>query len=94
MFLPTVFFIRSVFTLQYVLSVLKFTYPTVFQGWLTLVGVLILKFLAMKRQLDVTVLDKTTAMSLLPHCLYFLGAIVAGSKALAALVSKLKLQFK
>ncbi|KDR15012.1 transmembrane protein 241-like isoform X4 [Zootermopsis nevadensis] len=39
----------------------------------------------MKKQLDVTVLDKTTAINLLPHCLYFLGAIVAGSKALATL---------
>jgi hypothetical protein len=76
------------FILQYVLSVLKFTYPTVFQGWQTLVGVLILKYLTMKKQLDVTVLDKATAISLLPHCLYFLGAIVAGSKALAILVSK------
>ncbi|XP_021928332.1 transmembrane protein 241-like isoform X3 [Zootermopsis nevadensis] len=70
---------------EYVLSVLKFTYPTVFQGWQTLVGVLILKCLTMKKQLDVTVLDKTTAINLLPHCLYFLGAIVAGSKALATL---------
>jgi hypothetical protein len=80
------------FVLQYVLSVLKFTYPTVFQGWQTLVGVLILKFLTMKKQLDVTIMDKATAVSLLPHCLYFLGAIVAGSKALAALVSKLKVR--
>jgi hypothetical protein len=45
----------------------------------------------MKRQIDVTVLDKTTAINLLPHCLYFLGAIVAGSKALATLVSKLQI---
>jgi hypothetical protein len=71
--------------------VLKFTYPTVFQGWQTLVGVLILKYLTMKKWLHVTALDKATAISLLPHCLYFLGAIVAGSKALATLVSKIKL---
>jgi hypothetical protein len=48
----------------------------------------------MKKRLDVTVLDKTTAINLLPHCLYFLGAIVAGSKALATLVSKLKLHWQ
>lgn len=79
------------FILQYVLSVLKFTYPTVFQGWQTLVCVLILKYLTLKKQLDVAVLDKSTAISLLPHCFYFLGAIVAGSKALATLVSTIKL---
>jgi hypothetical protein len=79
------------FILQYVLSVLKFTYPTIFQGWQTLVCVLILKYLTLKKQLDVAVLDKSTAISLLPHCLYFLGAIVAGSKALATLVSIIKL---
>lgn len=73
------------------LSILKFTYPTVFQGWQTLVGVLILKYLTLKKQLDVAVLDKSTAISLLPHCLYFVGAIVAGSKALATLVSTVKL---
>lgn len=87
-----VFFLLDVplFILQYVLSVLKFTYPTVFQGWQTLVCVLILKYLTLKKQLDVAVLDKSTAISLLPHCLYFLGAIVAGSKALATLVSTIK----
>lgn len=89
-----VYIVSLFFTLQYVLSVLKFTYPTVFQGWQTLVGVLILKFLTMKKRLDVTVLDKTAAMNLLPHCLYFLGAIVAGSKALTTLVSKSKLHWQ
>ena len=73
------------------LSVLKFTYPTVFQGWQTLVCVLILKYLTLKKQLDVAVLDKSAAISLLPHCLYFLGAIVAGSKALSTIVSTIKL---
>jgi len=67
-----------------------FTYPTVFQGWQTLVSVLILKYLTLKKQLDVAVLDKSTAISLLTHCLYFLGAIVAGSKAVATLVSTIK----
>ncbi|XP_069692638.1 UDP-N-acetylglucosamine transporter TMEM241 homolog isoform X1 [Periplaneta americana] len=80
-----VLFVSAIFVNKYVLSVLKFTYPTIFQGWQTLVGVLILKFLTMKKQLDVTLLDKATVINLLPHCLYFLGAIVAGSKALAAL---------
>lgn len=80
-----VLFVSAIFANKYVLSVLKFTYPTVFQGWQTLVGVLILKFLTMKKRLDVAVLDKTTAINLLPHSIYFLGAIVAGSKALTTL---------
>lgn len=80
-----VLFVSAIFVNKYVLSVLMFTYPTVFQGWQTLVCVLILKYLTLKKQLDVAVLDKSTAISLLPHCLYFLGAIVAGSKALATL---------
>ncbi|XP_066480885.1 UDP-N-acetylglucosamine transporter TMEM241 isoform X2 [Tiliqua scincoides] len=32
------FYLASCFTNKYVLSVLKFTYPTLFQGWQTLVG--------------------------------------------------------
>ncbi|XP_053571844.1 transmembrane protein 241 [Bombina bombina] len=36
------FFLASYFTNKYVLSVLKFTYPTLFQGWQTLVGGLLL----------------------------------------------------
>ncbi|XP_053106772.1 transmembrane protein 241 isoform X8 [Hemicordylus capensis] len=32
------FYLTSYFTNKYVLSVLKFTYPTLFQGWQTLVG--------------------------------------------------------
>ncbi|XP_023713086.1 transmembrane protein 241 isoform X5 [Cryptotermes secundus] len=39
----------------------------------------------MKKRLDVTALDKTAVIDLLPHSLYFLGAIVAGSKALTTL---------
>ncbi|PSN55260.1 hypothetical protein C0J52_05838 [Blattella germanica] len=84
-FIYVFLFVAAIFVNKYVLSVLKFTYPTVFQGWQTLVGVIILKFLSMKKQLDVTVLDRVTAINLLPHCVYFLGAIVAGSKALASL---------
>ncbi|KAJ9584454.1 hypothetical protein L9F63_021208 [Diploptera punctata] len=78
-------FVAAIFVNKYVLSVLKFTYPTVFQGWQTLVGVIILKGLSVKKQLDVALLDRVTALNLLPHCFYFLGAIVAGSKALATL---------
>ncbi|XP_072708735.1 UDP-N-acetylglucosamine transporter TMEM241 isoform X6 [Ciconia boyciana] len=36
------FYLASCFTNKYVLSVLKFTYPTLFQGWQTLVGGLLL----------------------------------------------------
>ena len=46
-----------------------------------------MKGLSMRKQLDVVLLDRVTALNLLPHCFYFLGAIVAGSKALATIVS-------
>ncbi|MEE6464241.1 hypothetical protein FKM82_006217 [Ascaphus truei] len=36
------FYLASYFTNKYVLSVLKFTYPTLFQGWQTFVGGLLL----------------------------------------------------
>ncbi|XP_066992350.1 UDP-N-acetylglucosamine transporter TMEM241 homolog [Anabrus simplex] len=81
----TFLFVSTIFVNKYVLSVLRFTYPTVFQAWQTLVGAVILKYLTMKKKLDVTLLDKAAAFQLLPHCIFFVGAIVAGSKALSKL---------
>ncbi|XP_017322410.1 transmembrane protein 241 isoform X3 [Ictalurus punctatus] len=37
-----IFFVGSCFSNKYVLSVLKFTYPTLFQGWQTCIGALLL----------------------------------------------------
>ncbi|KAG8224715.1 hypothetical protein J437_LFUL004884 [Ladona fulva] len=72
---------------RYVLSILKFTYPTVFQGWQTLVSVLILKLITWKSKakLEVNPLDRKATINMLPHFLFYVGSIVAGSKALASL---------
>lgn len=77
------------YSLQYVLSVLKFTYPTIFQGWQTLVGGILLRVLLSNKCLSVstTELDKPGFISLLPSFLFFSAGIVASSKALANLVS-------
>lgn len=79
--------------LQYVLSVLNFTYPTIFQGWQTLVGGLLLRVLLSNKCLSVssTELDKPGFISLLPSFLFFSAGIVASSKALAGLVSSWQL---
>ncbi|GLG96827.1 Uncharacterized protein GBIM_03725 [Gryllus bimaculatus] len=81
----TFLLISTIFINKYVLSVLKFTYPTVFQAWQTLIGAVILKYLTVKKKLDVSCLDRSSATHLLPHCVFFVGAIVAGSKALSRL---------
>ena len=76
------------FTLnKYVLSVLNFTYPTIFQGWQVLVGGLLLKLATYSGRcsLSITSLDKPGFTSLVPHFLFFTGLIVSGSKALANL---------
>ncbi|XP_046997820.1 transmembrane protein 241-like isoform X1 [Schistocerca americana] len=78
-------FVSTVFINKYVLSVLSFTYPTVFQAWQTLVGAVIFKYLNAKKMLDVVPLDRSAALQLLPHCVFFVGGIVAGSKALSKL---------
>ncbi|XP_046397910.1 transmembrane protein 241-like [Ischnura elegans] len=82
-----ILFTTTIFVNKYVLSILKFTYPTVFQGWQTLVGVVILKFLTWKGKpkLVVTPLDKNGTISILPHVIFYVGSIVAGSKALSSL---------
>nr|CAD7408538.1 unnamed protein product [Timema poppensis] len=39
----------------------------------------------MMNKLEVAALDKNMIISLLPHCIFFVGAIISGSKALAVL---------
>ena len=82
------FLIMYFYFFQYVLSVLKFTYPTIFQGWQTLVGGILLRVLLSNKCLSVstTELDKPGFISLLPSFLFFSAGIVASSKALANLV--------
>ncbi|KAK3878854.1 hypothetical protein Pmani_000514 [Petrolisthes manimaculis] len=82
-----ILFGSAVFVNKYVLSVLNFTYPTIFQGWQTLVGGLLLRVLLSNKCLSVsaTDLDKPGFISLLPSFLFFSAGIVASSKALAGL---------
>ena len=75
---------------QYVLSVLGFTYPTIYQGWQTFLGVIILKILLYKskkyKKVTLTPLDKAGFISLLPSFLFYVAGIVASSKALTFMV--------
>ncbi|XP_034249597.1 transmembrane protein 241-like [Thrips palmi] len=73
----------SIHVNKFILSVLRFTYPTVFQGWQTFVAVIIMRIL-MFENLSAVVCLKSFC-SHLPLFLSFVGAIVAGSKALSYL---------
>jgi len=77
----------SLFMNKYVLSVLGFKYPTIFQGWQMLAGFIIYKILTVfsKDKFSITHLDKPGIVSLLPGFLFFTASIIAGSKALAGL---------
>lgn len=80
-----VILVLGLFTNKYVLSVLGFRYPTIFQGWQTLCGLLLYKILtvAAKSNFKVTPIDRPALISLLPGFLFFTTSIIAGSKALA-----------
>lgn len=76
----------SFFLNKYVLSVLGFQFPMVFQGWQTLVGFIVLKLTNNPRccfYYNVPTLDRSGFVSLLPNFLFFTTSIIAGSKALA-----------
>ncbi|XP_059484532.1 transmembrane protein 241-like [Neocloeon triangulifer] len=81
-------FVLSIFINKYVLSVLNFTYPTIFQGWQTLVGVIVLKIFVIcssNKVWQVTRLERHDFLLLVPHFIFYVSAIVAGSKALSKL---------
>uniref|UniRef100_A0A8C0HVV2 Transmembrane protein 241 n=1 Tax=Balaenoptera musculus TaxID=9771 RepID=A0A8C0HVV2_BALMU len=67
-------YLASYLTNKYVLSVLKFTYPTLFQGWQTLIGGLLLH-----------VSSRSDVLTWLPASVLFVGIICAGSRALSRL---------
>lgn len=73
---------------QFVLSELKFTVPTVFQGWQTLSCVILLTILIKfnKVKNDLQILDGKALPLILPALVCFSLGIVAFSKALADLV--------
>ncbi len=70
-------------TNKYVLSVLNFTYPTLFQGWQTLVGFVIIRIAASLNQIHLSALDIKSQRHQLPATLVYIVVIYSGSKALA-----------
>ncbi|XP_056155677.1 transmembrane protein 241 isoform X2 [Lampris incognitus] len=79
----SIFFISSCFTNKYVLSVLKFTYPTLFQGWQTCIGALLLLVSGKTGWLEMSRITRSAALSWLPGSILFVGNIYAGSRALS-----------
>ena len=70
---------------KYILTVLGFKYPTIFQGWQTLAGLIIYKILTFcsKSNFKLVGIDRPAFISLLPGFLFFTTSLVAASKALA-----------
>ncbi|XP_023663203.1 UDP-N-acetylglucosamine transporter TMEM241 isoform X1 [Paramormyrops kingsleyae] len=79
------FYVVSYFTNKYVLSVLKFTYPTLFQGWQTFVGGLLLLVSGRLGLVEISRFPRAVVLSWLPGSLLFVGNIYAGSRALSRL---------
>jgi len=75
----------GLFINKYVLSILGFRYPTIFQGWQTLTGLIIYKLLtfASKSSFKLAGIDRPAFISLLPGFLFFTTSLIASSKALA-----------
>ncbi|NXU54107.1 TM241 protein, partial [Turnix velox] len=79
------FYLASYFTNKYVLSVLKFTYPTLFQGWQTLVGGILLHVSWKLGWVEINLCPRSEILSWLPASVLFVGIIYAGSRALSRL---------
>uniref|UniRef100_A0A669QYK0 Transmembrane protein 241 n=1 Tax=Phasianus colchicus TaxID=9054 RepID=A0A669QYK0_PHACC len=79
------FYLASFFNNKYVLSVLKFTYPTLFQGWQTLVGGLLLHVSWKLGWVEISLCSRSEILSWLPASVIFVGIIYAGSRALSRL---------
>lgn len=79
-------YICTVLINKYVLWVLGFTYPTLFQGWQTLVGFLVLRFIASLGHIELSSSFSASALfQWLPAMVLFVGGIYSGSRALARL---------
>ncbi|KAM3593817.1 uncharacterized protein V6R79_022423 [Siganus canaliculatus] len=76
-------FVVSCFTNKFVLSVLKFTYPTLFQGWQTFIGAVLLLLAAKLGWVELSRISSSAALSWLPGSFLFVGNIYAGSRALS-----------
>uniref|UniRef100_A0A8D0HC57 Transmembrane protein 241 n=1 Tax=Sphenodon punctatus TaxID=8508 RepID=A0A8D0HC57_SPHPU len=81
------FYLASYFTNKYVLSVLKFTYPTLFQGWQTLIGGFLLHISWKLGWVEISSSPRSEVLSWLPASALFVGIIYAGSRALSRLAS-------
>ncbi|TRY62861.1 hypothetical protein TCAL_07708 [Tigriopus californicus] len=75
------------FSNKFVLTVLGFHYPMVFQGWQMLVGVILYQILRATGAITFASIpmDPSGFISLLPNFLFFTSGIIAGSKALASI---------
>ncbi|XP_008566629.1 PREDICTED: transmembrane protein 241 [Galeopterus variegatus] len=69
----------------YVLSVLKFTYPTLFQGWQTFIGGLLLHVSWKLGWVEINSSSRSDVFTWLPASVLFVGVIYAGSRALSRL---------
>uniref|UniRef100_A0A3Q2E2V5 Transmembrane protein 241 n=1 Tax=Cyprinodon variegatus TaxID=28743 RepID=A0A3Q2E2V5_CYPVA len=76
-------FVVSYFTNKFVLSVLKFTFPTLFQGWQTFIGAVLLLLSGKLGWVELNPIPRAAALSWLPGSLLFVGNIYAGSRALS-----------
>ncbi|XP_077886389.1 UDP-N-acetylglucosamine transporter TMEM241 isoform X4 [Ictidomys tridecemlineatus] len=70
---------------KYVLSVLKFTYPTLFQGWQTFIGGLLLHVSWKLGWVEINSSLRSDVLTWLPASILFVGIIYAGSRALSRL---------
>ncbi|KAM5219528.1 UDP-N-acetylglucosamine transporter TMEM241 isoform 2-T2 [Hipposideros larvatus] len=70
---------------MYVLSVLKFTYPTLFQGWQMLIGGLLLHVSWKLGWAEINCSLRADVLTWLPASVLFVGIIYAGSRALSRL---------
>ncbi|XP_049626155.1 transmembrane protein 241 [Suncus etruscus] len=78
-------YLASYITNKYVLSVLKFTYPTIFQGWQTFLGGLLLHVSWKLGWVEINSASWSAVSTWLPASLLFVGIIYAGSRALSRL---------
>ncbi|KAM6900459.1 UDP-N-acetylglucosamine transporter TMEM241 homolog [Xenentodon cancila] len=76
-------FVVSYFTNKFVLSVLKFNYPTLFQGWQTFIGAVLLLVFGKLGWVEMSRISRSAALSWLPASFLFVGSIYAGSRALS-----------